>query len=102
MQISFDVRSSTLTLFLSGEMDHLSAPEARRQCDRIIDENAYCERAVLDLTDVRFMDSTGIGFLIGRYKKLSRFSIPLFVSNPSPAADKVLDLSGVYTIIPKL
>ena len=47
------------------------------------------------------MDSTGIGFLIGRYKKASRLGLPLFVSKPNFAADKILNLSGIYTLIPK-
>ena len=48
------------------------------------------------------MDSTAIGFLIGRYKKLMRYGIPMYITNPNPAADKILALSGVYTLIPRL
>ncbi len=102
MQIHSEVNRSVLTVYFSGEMDHLASLETRKICDRIIDENAACESVVFDLTDIRFMDSTGIGFLIGRYKKLRRYGIPLFVRNPNPAADKVLELSGIYTLIPKL
>ena len=47
------------------------------------------------------MDSTGIGFLIGRYKKAARAGIPLFVEAPNFAADKILNMSGIYTLIPK-
>ena len=47
------------------------------------------------------MDSTGIGFLIGRYKKAAKLSIPLYVDNPNFAADKILNLSGIYSLIPK-
>ena len=47
------------------------------------------------------MDSTGIGFLIGRYKKASRLAVPLYIENPNFAADKILNLSGIYSLIPK-
>ena len=49
-----------------------------------------------------FAGTTGIGFLIGRYKKLKRYQTPLFVRGASAAADKVLSVSGIYTLIPKI
>ena len=47
------------------------------------------------------MDSTGIGFLIGRYKKAARISVPLYIEKPNFSADKILNLSGIYSLIPK-
>ena len=47
------------------------------------------------------MDSTGIGLLIGRYKKLAQFKIPLYIEDASIASEKVLTLAGLYSIIPK-
>ena len=47
------------------------------------------------------MDSTGIGFLIGRYKKANKLSVPLYIEKPNFAADKILNLSGIYTLIPR-
>ncbi|MGN1052615.1 MAG: STAS domain-containing protein, partial [Candidatus Scatosoma sp.] len=57
---------------------------------------------VFHLTNVTFMDSTGIGFFIGRYKKLAAYSIPAYFTDVGSEADKVLSLSGVYTVVPKL
>jgi stage II sporulation protein AA (anti-sigma F factor antagonist) len=48
------------------------------------------------------MDSTGIGFLIGRYKKFSRYGIAVYLTNPSKAADRILQMSGIYTLMPKI
>ena len=56
---------------------------------------------MINLEGVRFMDSTGIGFLIGRYKKASRLNIPVYIENPDFAADKILNISGIYSLIPK-
>jgi anti-anti-sigma factor len=48
------------------------------------------------------MDSTGIGFLIGRYKTFLRFGVPMYITNPNPTADKILAMSGVYTLAPRV
>ena len=63
--------------------------------------NLSVKKIIINLSEVAFMDSTGIGFLIGRYKKAARASIPLYVEAPNMAADKILNLSGIYTLIPK-
>ena len=55
----------------------------------------------LDLSGMTFMDSSGIGFLIGRYKKARAAGKAMYVSSPDLAADKVLSLSGVYSLIPR-
>jgi len=47
------------------------------------------------------MDSTGIGLLIGRYKKLKQNGIPAYISGASIAAEKVIELAGLYKIMPK-
>lgn len=78
------------------------AAAARGAADGIIEQNLACNRVVFDLSGVRFMDSAGIGFLIGRYKKLKRSSTPAYIQSPDPAADKILSMSGIYSLIPKL
>ena len=47
------------------------------------------------------MDSTGIGLLIGRYKKLKEFNIPSYISGASVSTEKVIQLAGLYKIMPK-
>ena len=101
MDVHGTLRGGILRLSLSGELDECSAAVARRQCDELIDANVQAERIVINLAGVRFMDSTGIGFLIGRYKKAARLNIPVSIENPDFAADKILNLSGIYTLIPK-
>ncbi len=92
---------AALKITLSGEMDEYSAPDVRAACDRLIDENPTAQQIIINLAEVAFMDSTGIGFLIGRYKKAVKKGMKLFIQSPNFAADKVLSLSGIYTLIPK-
>lgn len=101
MHVSGYVKDKTLYITLSGEMDECSSREARAHCDRLIDENISVKKIVINLAEVAFMDSTGIGFLIGRYKKANRMNIPMYVQKPNFAADKILNLSGIYALIPK-
>ena len=102
MKIHSDYRNRILYMRLSGEMDEHNAASARRTADKLAEDFAGSERAVIDLKEVSFMDSTGIGFLIGRYKKLQRLGIEVYLKNPNPTADKVLSLGGIYTLIPKV
>ena len=101
MQIKNSVAHNALYIKLIGEMDEYSAQSVRSKCDDIIEKNQSVGRIIINLSDVAFMDSTGIGFLIGRYKKAARLGIPLCVEDPNLAADKILNLSGIYTLIPK-
>ena len=102
MQIQTDYENRVLYMRLSGEIDEHNAAAARTRADKLADEHASSERAVFDLGGVSFMDSTGIGFLIGRYKRFRRYGIPVYVTNPSLSTDKILQMSGVYTLMPKI
>lgn len=101
MQIKEGIAGGTLYIKLIGEMDEYSAQSVRQRCDKIIEEHPSVRKIIINLAEVAFMDSTGIGFLIGRYKKAARAGIPLYVESPNLAADKILNMSGIYTLIPK-
>ena len=101
MTVKGYLRDKILYINLSGEMDECSAAPARVKCDKLIEENVNVKKVIVNLSSVAFMDSTGIGFLIGRYKTAKRLSIPLYVEKPNFAADKILNLSGIYSLIPK-
>ena len=103
MKICADYNDKVLYIRLCGEVDEHNAASARRDADKLADDFAIrSDRAVFDLQSVSFMDSTGIGFLIGRYKKFMRYGVPVYLTNPSLATDRILQMSGVYTLMPKL
>ena len=69
--------------------------------DSVISTTKFC-RLVVDLTGLTFMDSTGIGVLIGRYKKLKTKNVLMYVVNPNSHIERIFEMSGLYEIIPKI
>ncbi len=102
MEVCANRDGGVVYIALRGEIDEHNAVDARRKADRIADESVGSMRAVFDLKEVSFMDSTAIGFLIGRYKKFKRYGVPTYLTNPSQSADKILTMSGVYTLMPRI
>ena len=101
MDLKYKKSKGDLTLFLSGEIDEYSLRSLRDITDKVIDDNSNAKRVIFNLTDVSFMDSTGIGFLIGRYKKLKGISVPAYLSGASFSTERILELAGIYRIMPK-
>ena len=86
---------------LKGEIDHHSAARMRAELDRLI-EHERPRELVLDFSEVRMMDSSGVGLLLGRYKNVKRLGGALFVKNVTRGVDRVFEMSGIYQIIGKL
>lgn len=100
MQIEHTQKSDCLYVKLFGELDEHSSGYARLTLDALI-ECPNIKRLVIDMSALEFMDSTGIGVLIGRYKKLKPRGVPIFIQSPRPTIDRVLGLSGIYDIMIK-
>ncbi|MBR7186169.1 MAG: anti-sigma factor antagonist [Clostridia bacterium] len=102
MKLQWGRRGDNLYIYLSGELDEHSVAGVRGEADKLIDENAGLSRAVFNLAGLKFMDSTGIGFLIGRYKRLKKYGMGMYLESPEDNADKILSLSGLYSLMPKI
>lgn len=102
MELKTKLYNKTLYVLLSGELDEHCASYIRKNLDRLFDTEQGFNQVVMDLSELEFMDSTGIGVLIGRYKKLKQYNKPIFIANPSLQAEKIFKLSGLYQIMPKI
>ena len=91
-------KGDTVTSFLEGELDQHSAQAVRTELETAI-QNPQIRHMVLDVSNLSFMDSSGIGVVIGRYKTLQKRGGTLVISNPSPRVDRIFQLSGLYQIV---
>jgi len=102
MEIKFKNVSNKLFIYLYGELDECTSRSMRSILDNLLEQYLQCRAVVFNLANLVFMDSTGLGFLIGRYKKLKAYGIPAYIENPTVNVEKVLQLSGIYEIMPKV
>lgn len=98
MYLKFDEQDKTLIVTLLGELDHHSSEEVRNKIDYRLD-NDDIKKLILNFSGVTFMDSSGIGVVIGRYKKLAMKNGSLSVVSVSNRVKKIFELSGMYKII---
>lgn len=97
MSVKIDFDGETLYCRLNGEIDHHTTLPIRLDIDDRI-ENCRPKHTILDFSDVTFMDSSGIGLVMGRYKILSEFDGTLEVTGLSNNSYKVMRLAGLDRI----
>ena len=102
MQVKSRIVNKTLYVLLIGELDEYTAQQVRKTLDVLIETQKGFIQVVFDLSELTFMDSTGVGVLIGRYKKLREKNKPIFITNPSRNAERIFKMSGLYEIMPKI
>ncbi len=97
-QLAFEEEGEELYVLLSGEIDHHSAVGVRVA----IDEKLLSDRPktiYLDLSHIDFMDSSGLGLIMGRLATANRYGGQLIVLDPSPAAQRMIRLAALERVI---
>lgn len=98
MKIKTESIGTTLVVKIAGEIDHHTATELRDEVDREINLRNIVN-LVLDFDGVSFMDSSGIGVIIGRYKQIRARGGKTMLIRVQPQVDRVLELSGLKKIL---
>ena len=96
--MKYEVQENCLTIFLPGELDHHNAEEIRKRSDYLIDQN-HIRYVIFDFTDTTFMDSSGIGVIMGRYKRIYMMGGEVCAVHTSERMKKILTMSGVTRIM---
>ena len=87
-----------LTVALSGELDHFSAMSVRRDLDEPLSDPVV-RHLMLDMAELKFMDSSGIGVILGRYRILAARGGSVWVRNMNPQINRIFLLSGMGQVI---
>ena len=98
MESKFYEKDKLLVFKISEEIDDHSVQKIRRSADYEI-ERYMPKRVIFDFNSVTFMDSAGIGFLIGRYKFANMLGVTLEIANLTQSVKKIFEMSGVLKLI---
>lgn len=99
MKTEYKKEDKLLVLKIEEEIDHHTSEKIRKRADYEIQVHIP-KKVIVDFSNVTFMDSSGIGMLIGRYKLVSMFGGRMSMINVKPAIKKVFEMSGVLKLIP--
>lgn len=98
MDAMFDMQGAVLTVHLPADVDHPISDQVRKESDRIMG-SMYVRTMVFDFDKTDFMDSSGIGLLMGRYRALGMRQGCIRAVQVSSHIDRLLHLSGVHRYI---
>ena len=91
-------KDGTLYFYFYGELDNLTVCNLKQICIDLIDQ--YQPKTVkLDFEEVSFVDSTGIGFVLSRYKQLQKYHVELIICNLSKVNHLIFAMSGIFQLM---
>ncbi|MDP4092497.1 MAG: anti-sigma F factor antagonist [Bacillota bacterium] len=99
MQIKVAVKRTNLIVDIAGELDHHYVESVKRKVDSEM-INSSVKNIIFDFSNVNFMDSSGIGVIMGRYKMIQKLNGTAVIVNPNSQIRRILEMSGILKIIP--
>ena len=98
MEEMYAVKDNCLLVMMPKEMDHHKADAIRMKIDEYLLDNK-AQNVIFDFENTRFMDSSGIGLIVGRYKKVSCFGGKIVAMHVNARIQKILLMSGLTDMI---
>jgi anti-sigma B factor antagonist len=102
LAVSTERHGNASVVRLEGEFDLYASPEVRQAADQVLEAGGHL---VVDLTEVTFLDSSGLGTLVGLQKRAKLVGARMTLCGPSPRLYKIFDvtaLRGAFTFVPDL
>ena len=94
----YQVQENCLTIYLPREVDHHNADEIRKEADAVISRN-HIRYVIFDFDRTDFMDSSGIGVIMGRYKVIRLVGGEIWAVHTNVRIKKILTMSGMTRIM---
>ena len=101
MDISYYEDEKMLIIKILEEIDECSVKDIRRKADYEM-ERFMPREVIFDFNSVTFMDSAGIGMIIGRFKKANLIGAKMMITNLGDGIKKIFEMSGILKIIPEV
>jgi stage II sporulation protein AA (anti-sigma F factor antagonist) len=98
LQIDLESNRKTLIVRLKGELDHHTAEAVKIRMEHAI-EHEQITHIILSLKDLNFMDSSGLGVILGRYKQVTAKGGKMVVCDINPAIYRLFEMSGLFKIL---
>ena len=96
--MDYQVQENCLTIFLPKEVDHHNAEEIRKNADLMIEKN-HIRYVIFDFGKTEFMDSSGIGAIMGRYRMIRLIGGEVWAVHTNARIKKILTMSGMTKIM---
>ena len=96
--MKYQVQENCLTIYLPREVDHHNAEEIKAEADAVIDRN-HIKYVIFDFDRTDFMDSSGIGAIMGRYRMIQLINGEVWAVHTNARIKKILTLSGMTKIM---
>ena len=97
----FEISNGVMIYYLPKELDHYAADRIKRKSEMVF-EAEEVRHLIFDFKKTEFMDSSGIGLITGRFRRVHDKGGRAYVVNVNDAIDKVLTMSGIYRIVAKM
>ncbi|WP_163537781.1 anti-sigma F factor antagonist [Gracilibacillus sp. YIM 98692] len=96
--MQFSTIEEVLIVRLEGELDHHSASRLKMEWQEYL-KNERIKHVILNLENLHFMDSSGLGVVLGRYKEVKQLGGEMIVCSVSPSVKRLFDMSGIFKIV---
>lgn len=98
MGVGAKLNGTTLAVKVNGEFDIMTAEEFKRTVDVFLD-GRHARSLLVDLSGVTFIDSSGLGAILGRYKKVEQQKGKMVIACPKAQVKKILEVSGIDKVV---
>ncbi len=101
MDLQKEVEGKVLRISIAGELDDHSSEEARTFIDSSLLSDPSIRELQLDLSGLSFMDSSGLGVLLGRYRIMAERGGRVVLTGTNRYAERIIRMSGIYALVEK-
>ena len=99
-EMKLGIAKDTLVVKFIGDVDNLVCETYKNRLETIINENKH-KKVIMDFSNVTFIDSSGLGLVLGRYNQLKKVNGTLYVCGVSKQTEKIFNIAGIWTIVDK-